>query len=61
MPTKVYETLGGEPPLTGPSAQAILARRMTETATPLPVLRDTVPAGVDVVVQRALSKLPVDR
>jgi tetratricopeptide (TPR) repeat protein len=57
----LYEMLGGEPPLTGPTAQAILARRLTETATPLPVLRDTVPAGVDVVVQRALSKLPVDR
>jgi tetratricopeptide (TPR) repeat protein/TolB-like protein len=57
----LYEMLGGEPPLTGPTAQAILARRLTESATPLPVLRDTVPAGVDVVVQRALSRLPVDR
>jgi tRNA A-37 threonylcarbamoyl transferase component Bud32/tetratricopeptide (TPR) repeat protein len=57
----LYEMLGGEPPLTGPTAQAILARRMTETPTPLPVLRDTVPAGVDSVVQRALARLPVDR
>lgn len=57
----LYEMLGGEPPLTGPTAQAILARRMAEVPTPLGLLRDTVPRGVDYVTQRLLAKLPIDR
>jgi len=56
-----YEMLAGEPPFTGPSAQAIIAKVMTERATSLRVLRDTVPAGVDSAVLRALAKAPIDR
>jgi len=56
-----YEMLAGEPPFTGPTAQAIVAKVMTERARPLHTLRDTVPQYVDVAVATALEKLPADR
>lgn len=57
----VYEMLAGEPPVTGVSAQAMIAKLMTERPTHLRVLRDTVPAGVDAAVAKALAKTPADR
>jgi TolB-like protein/Tfp pilus assembly protein PilF/tRNA A-37 threonylcarbamoyl transferase component Bud32 len=57
----LYEMLAGEPPLTGPTPQAIVARRMAETPSPLPLLRDTVPSAIDAVVGKALAKSPADR
>ena len=39
----LYEMLAGEPPVTGASAQAMIAKLMTEKPTHLRVLRDTVP------------------
>jgi serine/threonine-protein kinase len=56
-----YEMLAGEPPVTGASVQAMVAKLMTERPTPLRVVRDTVPAGVDAAVMRALAKVPIDR
>ena len=45
-----YEMLAGEPPVTGASVQAMIAKLMTAHPTPLRVLRDTVPAAVDAAV-----------
>jgi serine/threonine-protein kinase len=56
-----YEMLTGEPPHVGHSAQAIIAKLMTEEVRPLTVLRRSVPPAVDVAVRRALEKLPADR
>ena len=56
-----YEMLAGEPPVTGASAQAMIAKLMTERPTSLRVLRDTVPPAVDTAVMRALAKAPIDR
>ncbi|HEY3934390.1 MAG TPA: protein kinase [Gemmatimonadales bacterium] len=56
-----YEMLVGEPPFTGPSVQAIVAKVMTERPTPLHTIRDTVPPGVEHAVLTALAKLPADR
>jgi serine/threonine-protein kinase len=56
-----YEMLSGEPPHVGITAQAIIARLLTETPRPLTALRHTVPPHVDAAVQRALEKLPADR
>src|SRR5438046_8885661 len=53
--------LTGEPPHTGTSAQAVIAKLMTEDVRPLTVLRRAVPAHVDAAVRRALEKLPADR
>jgi serine/threonine-protein kinase len=57
----LYEMLTGEPPHSGPSVQAVIAKLMTERPTRLRVLRGTVPEGVDNAVARALATLPVDR
>jgi tRNA A-37 threonylcarbamoyl transferase component Bud32/TolB-like protein len=57
----LYEMLAGMPPLTGPTPQATAAMRLTETATALPVIRDTVPAGLDRVTRNLLAKSPADR
>jgi len=57
----LYEMLTGEPPFTGPSAQAIVARVMTEPPRSITLQRHTVPAHVEAAVHRALEKLPADR
>jgi serine/threonine-protein kinase len=56
-----YEMLTGEPPFTGPTAQAIIARVMTEEPRPLVLQRKTIPPHVEAAVLTALSKLPADR
>lgn len=57
----VYEMFAGEPPFTGPTAQSIVAKVMTERPRALRALRDTVPASVETAVASALEKLPADR
>jgi len=57
----LYEMLAGEPPVTGPNAQAMIAKLMTERPVRLKVVRDTVPEAVDTAVAKALSKVPSDR
>ena len=56
-----YEMLAGDPPFTGSSAQAIVAKVLTERPAPLHTLRDTVPPDVEKAVLTALAKLPADR
>ena len=56
-----YEMLAGDPPFTGSSVQAIVAKVLSEKPTSLQLLRDTVPARVDRAVTRALAKLAADR
>ncbi len=56
-----YEMLVGEPPFTGPTAQAIVAKVMTDEPRPITQLRKTVPAHVEDAVLIALAKLPADR
>jgi serine/threonine-protein kinase len=57
----LYEMLTGEPPFTGPTAQAIIARVMTEVPRSLTLQRHTVPPHVEAAVVTALEKLPADR
>jgi len=57
----LYEMLAGEPPVTGASAQSMIAKLMTEKPTHLRVLRDTVPPSIDAAVAKALAKTPADR
>ena len=56
-----YEMLAGEPPFTGPTAQAIVAQVLTEEPKPLAAQRRSVPEHVDAAVATALEKLPADR
>jgi tetratricopeptide (TPR) repeat protein len=57
----LYEMLAGEAPFTGPSAQAIVAKQLSQPVPSLRVVRGTVPAAVDAVIQRGLAKVPADR
>lgn len=57
----LYELLTGEPPFTGPTAQAIIAKVMTSTPEPVTTLRKTVPPHVAGAVHQAIQKLPADR
>ncbi|MEO8226328.1 MAG: protein kinase [Gemmatimonadota bacterium] len=56
-----YEMLVGEPPFTGPTVQAIVARLVTEEPRSIAIQRKAVPEQVDAAVMRALEKLPADR
>ena len=57
----LYEMLVGEPPYNGPTAQAIIARVMTEEPRSLTIQRKTIPPHVEAAVHMALAKLPADR
>ena len=57
----LYEMLAGEPPFTGATAQAIVARVLTETPAPAAPSAHTIPPHVEAAVLTALEKLPADR
>jgi serine/threonine-protein kinase len=57
----LYEMLTGEPPFTGPTAQAIAVKMMAGDPPSVRRTRPTVPVGVDVAVRKALSPVPADR
>ena len=57
----LYEMLTGDPPFTGSSVQAIVAKVMKERPVAPRALRDTVSEGVESAVLTALAKLPADR
>ena len=57
----LYEMLAGEPPYTGPTAQAVIAKRFTDPVPRVRRLRPTVPAAVEQALMRALAEVPADR
>jgi serine/threonine-protein kinase len=57
----LHEMLVGEPPFTGPSAQAVIAKRLSEPVPRISTVRETVPAGVEAAISSALAKVPADR
>src|SRR5215218_8104628 len=57
----LYEMLAGEPPFTGPSARAIVAKRLTAPPPRISVVRPTVPWTVEEVLLTALATVPADR
>ena len=57
----LYEMLVGEPPYSGTTAQAVLAKILTDP-TPAPTrVRVSIPPNVDAAIRKALEKLPADR
>ena len=56
-----YEMLGGQPPFTGPTAQAIIARHALESVPSLTIIRGTVSPEIEAILRKALSKSAVDR
>jgi len=57
----LYEMLVGEPPYTGPNAQAIIAKRMVEPIPRVRTVREAVPEELERAITRALAKTPADR
>ena len=56
-----YEMLTGEPPFSGPTVQAVVARLLSEAPRSIALQRRAVGATVEGAVLRALEKLPADR
>jgi len=57
----LYEMLAGEPPFTGPSAQAITARVINDAPRPVRTVRPALPVHLERVLARGLAKAPADR
>ena len=56
-----YEMLTGEPPHTGATSQAIIARLMTEKPRSVRATRSSVSAEMEQAIEQALAKSPADR
>ncbi len=57
----LYELLGGEPPFTGGSSIAVMAKRLTSPAPDVRRLRPELPANVARALTKALAREPGDR
>ncbi|HXG70315.1 MAG TPA: serine/threonine-protein kinase, partial [Gemmatimonadaceae bacterium] len=57
----LYEMLAGERPFTGPTAQAVLSKRFTETPRPIRQVRRSVPESVERALTRAMATIVGDR
>jgi serine/threonine-protein kinase len=57
----LYEMLAGEPPFTGPTAAAVIVRRLRDPAPLVRTVRETVPEEVERAIARALARVPADR
>ena len=57
----LYEMLVGEPPFTGPTAQAVIAKRFSGDVPRVRHVRPSVPDSVEQAVTRALAPVPADR
>jgi serine/threonine-protein kinase len=57
----LYEMLVGEPPYSGGSAQAVLAKILMQDAPEPRTARASIPAHVDAAIRKSLEKLPADR
>jgi serine/threonine-protein kinase len=57
----LYELLAGEPPYSGSTPQAVIAKRLTDPVPSIRRIREGVPESVEQVLSRALAKAPADR
>ena len=57
----LYELLAGEPPYTGPTTQAIIAKRFQGEVPSVRRVRPSVPEPVERVLLKALALVPADR
>ncbi|HYT82434.1 MAG TPA: serine/threonine-protein kinase [Gemmatimonadales bacterium] len=57
----LYEMVVGQPPFTGPTPQAVMARHSLDMVSPPSIVRNTIPDAVEDAILRALSKVPADR
>jgi serine/threonine-protein kinase len=57
----LYEILAGEPAFSGPTAQAVIARLLTEEPRALATIRPGLPPGLEPVIRKAMAKVGADR
>ena len=57
----VYEMLAGSPPFSGPTPEAIRARKTLESMPSLQTVRPTIPSGLEDALRKALAVIPADR
>jgi eukaryotic-like serine/threonine-protein kinase len=57
----LYELLAGEPPWSGPTPLAVLARRFTESPRSLGAARAGLPEALEQAVTQALARTPAER
>jgi eukaryotic-like serine/threonine-protein kinase len=57
----LYEMLAGEPPYTGPNAQAIIVKRLSDPVPSVRRVRPSVSPYLDGVVSKMLAPIPSDR
>src|SRR2546428_2838375 len=57
----LYETLAGEPPYMGPTAQSVIAKRLADPVPSIRRLRAAVPSAVEHALVKALARHPADR
>jgi serine/threonine protein kinase len=57
----LYEMLAGEPPYTGPTPQALMAKRFLEPVPHLRTVRESLPETLEQAVTKALARVPADR
>ena len=57
----LFEMLTGAPPFTGPNAQAVIAKRFTDTAPSIRRFRPAIPEAVEAAIRKALARNPADR
>ncbi|HEY6086553.1 MAG TPA: serine/threonine-protein kinase [Burkholderiaceae bacterium] len=57
----LYHLVAGRPPFEGPTQPALMHQVFNEAPPPLTELRNGVPASLDTLIRKALSKQPADR
>ena len=57
----LYEMLSGETPYTGPTPQAVLAKKLSEPLPRISVVREAVSPGMEAALAKALARTPADR
>ncbi len=57
----VYEMLTGEPPHTGSTRQAVIAKVLAEPPARIRAVQGSVPEQIDAAIARGLARLPADR
>jgi serine/threonine-protein kinase len=57
----LYEMLAGEPPFTGPTVQAVIAKRFANAAPDIRQMRDSVDEQLANTIARSLARVPADR
>ncbi len=57
----LYEMVAGLQPFVGPTPQSVIAQRISFRPTPVAQFRETVPADLEAIIERAMMVAPADR